>query len=183
LGNLKPIEFPRLQIVDLSNNSFKGKLPLEYFRNWTAMKNVHNEPLIYMQADTSIDISRASVTNPYPCSMTMTNKGVMILYEKIQDSLTAIDLSSKGFEGGIPEVLGDLKALHLLNLSNNFLTGRIPPSVSNLKELEALDLSQNKLSVEIPVQLAQLTFLEIFNVSHNFLSGPIDTTRKPIRSI
>ncbi|KAJ6865450.1 receptor-like protein 7 [Populus alba x Populus x berolinensis] len=131
------VEFPRLQIVDLSNNSFKGKLPLEYFRNWIAMKNVHNEPLIYMQADTTID------------------------------------LSSNGFEGGIPEVLGDLKALHLLNLSNNFLSGRIPPSLSNLKELEALDLSQNKLSGEIPVQLAQLTFLEIFNVSHNFLSGSI----------
>ncbi|KAJ6755640.1 LEUCINE-RICH REPEAT RECEPTOR PROTEIN KINASE EMS1-LIKE-RELATED, partial [Salix purpurea] len=35
------VEFPRVQIVDLSNNSFKGNLPLEYFRNWTAMKNVH----------------------------------------------------------------------------------------------------------------------------------------------
>ncbi|KAG6745339.1 hypothetical protein POTOM_051999 [Populus tomentosa] len=92
---------------------------------------------------------------------------------KIQDSLTAIDFSSNGFEGGIPEVLGDLKALHLLNLSNNFLSGGIPPSLSNLKELEALDLSQNKLSGEIPVQLVQLTFLEVFNVSHNFLSGPI----------
>jgi len=109
----------------------------------------------------------------YEYSMTMTNKGVMRLYEKIQDSLTAIDLSSNGFEGGIPEALGDLKELHLLNLSNNFLSGGIPPSLSNLKELESLDLSQNKLSGEIPVQLAQLTFLEVFNVSHNFLSGPI----------
>ncbi|KAJ6750420.1 hypothetical protein OIU85_000999 [Salix viminalis] len=35
------VDFPRVQIVDLSNNSFKGNLPLEYFRNWTAMKNVH----------------------------------------------------------------------------------------------------------------------------------------------
>jgi hypothetical protein len=70
--------------------------------------------------------------------MTMTNKGVMRLYEKIQDSLTAIDLSSNGYEGGIPEALGDLKELHLLNLSNNFLIGGIPPSLSNLKELEAL---------------------------------------------
>jgi len=73
----------------------------------------------------------------------------------------------------IPEVLGDLKELHLLNLSDNFLKGGIPSSLSNLKELEALDLSQNKLSGEIPVQLAQLTFLEVFNVSHNLLSGPI----------
>ncbi|KAL9337002.1 hypothetical protein Peur_071490 [Populus x canadensis] len=167
------VEFPRLQIVDLSNNSFKGKLPLEYFRNWTAMKNVHNEHLIYIQANISFQTSNHVMEQWYDYSMTMTNKGVMILYEKIQDSLTAIDFSSNGFEGGIPEVLGDLKALHLLNLSNNFLTGRIPPSLSNLKELEALDLSHNKLSGEIPVQLAQLTFVEVFNVSHNFLSGPI----------
>jgi len=167
------VEFRRLQIVDLSNNSFKGKLPLEYLRNWTAMKNVRNEHLIYMQVGISYQIFGDSMTIPYQFSMTITNKGVMRLYEKIQDSLSAIDLSSNGFEGGIPEVLGDLKELHLLNLSNNFLSGGIPPSLSNLKELEALDLSQNKLSGEIPVKLAQLTFLEVFNVSHNFLSGPI----------
>nr|TKS07366.1 hypothetical protein D5086_0000113600 [Populus alba] len=132
------VEFPRLQIVDLSNNSFKGKLPLEYFRNWTAMQNVHNEHLIYMQANISFQTSHI----------------VMELWRN-------------------PEVLGDLKALHLLNLSNNFLSGGIPPSLSNLKELESLDLSHNKLSGEIPFQLAQLTFLDVFNVSHNFLSGPI----------
>jgi Leucine-rich repeat (LRR) protein len=168
------VEFPTLQIVDLSNNSFKGKLPLEYFRNWTAMKNVRNDQhLIYMQANASFQTSQIRMTDKYEYSMTMTNKGVMRLYEKIQDSLTVIDLSRNGFEGGIPEVLGDLKALHLLNLSNNFLSGGIPPSLSNLKKLEALDLSQNKLSGEIPVQLAQLTFLAVFNVSHNFLSGRI----------
>jgi len=167
------VEFPRLQIVDLSNNSFKGKLPLEYLRNWTAMETVHKEHLMYMQVDISLKTSDYPMIFDYQFSMRITNKGVMRLYEKIQDSLSAIDLSSNGFEGGIPEVLGDLKELHLLNLSNNFLSGGIPPSLSNLKELEALDLSQNKLSGEIPVKLAQLTFLEVFNVSHNFLSGPI----------
>ncbi|KAJ6865449.1 Cf-4/9 disease resistance-like family protein [Populus alba x Populus x berolinensis] len=166
-----------VSVLNLRNNSFSGDIP-ETFTSGCSLRVVDLsqnklEGKIPKSLDTSIDISRASVTNPYPYSMTMTNKGVMILYEKIQDSLTAIDLSSNGFEGGIPEVLGDLKALHLLNLSNNFLSGRIPPSLSNLKELEALDLSQNKLSGEIPVQLAQLTFLEIFNVSHNFLSGSI----------
>jgi len=126
-----------------------------------------------MQVDISFQTSDYPMIFDYQFSMTITNKGVMRLYEKIQDSLSAIDLSSNGFEGGIPEVLGDLKELHLLNLSNNFLSGGIPPSLSNLKELEALDLSHNKLSGEIPVQLAQLTFLEVFNVSHNLLSGPI----------
>uniref|UniRef100_A0A6N2MMZ6 Uncharacterized protein n=1 Tax=Salix viminalis TaxID=40686 RepID=A0A6N2MMZ6_SALVM len=167
------VEFPRVQIVDLSNNSFKGNLPLEYFQNWTAMKNVHGEHLTYMQADTSFQTLHHEISQQYRYSMTMTSKGVIILFESIQDSLAAIDLSCNGFEGGIPEILGDLKELHLLNLSNNFLSGGIPPSLSNLKELEALDLSHNKLSGEIPVQLAQLTFLAVFNVSHNVLSGPI----------
>ncbi|XP_061954079.1 receptor-like protein 6 [Populus nigra] len=166
-------EFQRLQIVDLSNNGFWGKLPLEYFRNWSAMKTIYKEHPLYMQVVSTFEFPGNKIVYSFHYSMTMTNKGVMRLYEKIQDSLTAIDLSSNGFEGGIPEVLGDLKELHLLNLSNNFLSGRILPSLANLKELEALDLSQNKLSGEIPVQLAQLTFLEVFNVSHNFLSGPI----------
>ncbi|KAF9665290.1 hypothetical protein SADUNF_Sadunf16G0107300 [Salix dunnii] len=164
---------PKNNIVDLSNNSFKGNLPLEYFRNWTAMKNVHGEHLAYMHANTSFQILHRAIPQQYRYSMTMTSKGVMILFELIQDSLTAIDLSCNGFEGEIPEILGDLKELHLLNLSNNFLSGGIPPSLSNMKELEALDLSHNKLSGEIPAQLAQITFLAVFNVSHNVLWGPI----------
>nr|TKS15213.1 receptor-like protein 12 isoform X1 [Populus alba] len=78
IGNPKTnIEFPRLQIVDLSNNSFKGKLPLEYFRNWTAMKNVRNyEHLIYMQANTSFKTSHITMNDEYEYSMTMTNKAL-----------------------------------------------------------------------------------------------------------
>ena len=166
-------EFQRLQIVDLSGNCFLGKLPLEYFRNWSAMKTIYKERPLYMQVVSSFQLPGYGMMYHFHYSMIMINKGVMTLYEKIQEFLTAIDLSSNRFEGGIPDALGDLKELYLLNLSNNFLTGRIPPSLSNLKGLEALDLSQNKLSGEIPVQLAQLTFLAVFNVSHNLLSGPI----------
>ncbi|KAG5253467.1 receptor protein [Salix suchowensis] len=166
-------EFQRLQIVDLSGNCFRGKLPLEYFRNWTAMKTIYKEHPLYMQVNASFQVTGYEMTYYFDYTMTMTNKGVLTSYEKIQEFLTAIDLSSNRFEGGIPDSLGDLKELYSLNLSNNLLTGRIPQSLSNLKELEALDLSQNKLSGEIPVQLAQLTFLAVFNVSHNVLSGPI----------
>ncbi|KAJ6750414.1 hypothetical protein OIU85_000993 [Salix viminalis] len=53
------VEFPRVQIVDLSNNSFKGNLPLEYFRNWTAMKNVHSDHFLhYIQVNISFQHNR-----------------------------------------------------------------------------------------------------------------------------
>jgi hypothetical protein len=90
------------------------------------MKIVHKEHLIYMNVDTSFQISDYTMRIHYHFSMTMINKGVIRLHEKIQDSLSVIDLLSNGFDGGIPKVLRDLKPLYLLNPSNNFLSGRIP---------------------------------------------------------
>uniref|UniRef100_A0A2N9EG07 CNNM transmembrane domain-containing protein n=1 Tax=Fagus sylvatica TaxID=28930 RepID=A0A2N9EG07_FAGSY len=76
-------------------------------------------------------------------------------------------------EGEIPEVLGRLTILRLLNLSHNSLTGHIPSSLANLSALESLDLSSNRLTGEIPMQLTSLTFLAKLNLSQNQLTGPI----------
>ncbi|KAJ6865423.1 receptor-like protein 20 isoform X1 [Populus alba x Populus x berolinensis] len=65
-------EFQRLQIVDLSGNCFFGKLPLEYFRNWTAMKTIYTEHPLYMQVDASFQLPRYVMTYHFDYSMTMT---------------------------------------------------------------------------------------------------------------
>eukprot|EP00257_Ricinus_communis_P003373 XP_002515406.2 receptor-like protein 7 [Ricinus communis] len=166
-------EFSRLQIIDLSDNNCTGKLPVEYIRNWAAMKIVDKDHLLYMQANTSFQIRDFLWHGDHIYSITMTNKGTETVYQKILEFFVAIDLSNNRFEGGIPEVIGSLKELQLLNLSKNILTGSIPSSLGNLKQLEALDFSTNKLSGEIPMQLARLTFLSFFNASHNHLTGPI----------
>jgi hypothetical protein len=54
----------------------------------------------------------------------------MRLYEKIQDSLTAIDLSTNGFEGGIPEVLGDLSITRAI--FHYYHNSRGPPTLHAL---------------------------------------------------
>ena len=84
-----------------------------------------------------------------------------------------IDFSSNRFEGEIPECLGNLTRLQVLNLSNNILTGSIPSSLANLAKLESLDLSGNKLHGRIPEQLTRLNFLAYFDVSNNQLTGSI----------
>ncbi|XP_020874093.1 receptor like protein 30-like [Arabidopsis lyrata subsp. lyrata] len=84
-----------------------------------------------------------------------------------------IDVSRNRFEGDIPESIGLLKELIVLNMSNNDFTGHIPPSLSNLSNLESLDLSQNRLFGSIPPELGKLTFLERMNFSYNMLEGPI----------
>ena len=91
--------------------------------------------------------------------------------------LIAIDLSSNKLCGEIPDVMGDLTGLGLLNLSN-MSSGTIPSSWGNLSNLQALNLSHNNLLGLFPQQLEELTFLSYFNVSFNNLSGPIPQNKK-----
>ena len=165
--------FPKLHILDLSDNKLTGKLPFEYFRNRKSMEKVDANSFTYMQASTIVLLAGYNVPEYYPYSMTIINKGKETIYPKILEVFAAIDLSSNTFNGKIPEFIGDLNGFQLLNLSNNNLIGHIPISLGNLTTLESLDFSQNKLLGQIPWQLTQLTFLESFNVSHNQLTGPI----------
>ncbi|KAF5464975.1 hypothetical protein F2P56_015010 [Juglans regia] len=167
-------DFPKLHIIDLSNNDLTGKLPSEHFPNWKAMQIVDAERLKYVEEyQTLVTLAGDQMGHTYSFSMTMINKGTKTLYERVNDLLIVIDLSNNRFEGEIPDEVGNLKGLNLLNLSSNFLTGPIPFTLANLTWLEALDLSQNKLSGAIPLQLTELTFLSHFNVSRNHLTGPI----------
>ncbi|RVW64438.1 Receptor like protein 42 [Vitis vinifera] len=166
--------FPKLRIIDLSDNKFIGDLPSEYFQNWDAMKltDIANN-LRYMQTHPKFQIPGYSWIDSYMYSMRMTNKGMQRFYEQIPDIFIAIDFSGNNFKGQIPTSIGNLKGLHLLNLGGNNLTGHISSSLGDLTQLESLDLSQNQLSGEIPLQLTRITFLAFFNVSNNHLSGPI----------
>ena len=172
----KPVSnfvFPNLHIVDFSYNNITGKLPFDYFQIWKAMQIIDNHGQMYMQENMNFDITGYFWKSDYTYSMTFTNRGIEIAYERIPYIFIAMDLSSNKFEGEIPQLMGNLKGIQLLNLSNNLLTGSIPSSLEKLTTLEALDLSQNKLSGEIPPQLTQLTFLAFFSVSNNHLVGPI----------
>jgi hypothetical protein len=55
----------------------------------------------------------------------------------------------------------------------NSLRGEVPQAVGNLTNLEVLDLSNNRLTGEIPRALESLHFLSYFNVSNNDLDGPV----------
>jgi hypothetical protein len=133
-----------------------------------------NDQLIYMKLVLAIDgVDTYEWGYSVQYTVTMTNKCIKLDYEKIQDVFTVIDFSSNKLEGEIPEVVGSLKGLHLLNLSSNALNDHIPSSLGNLASIESMDLSQNKLFGEIPPQLTQLLFLESFNVSNNRLTWPI----------
>ncbi|GMH28640.1 hypothetical protein Nepgr_030483 [Nepenthes gracilis] len=137
--------FSKLQIFDISNNSFNSTLPSSFLRCFKAMMN----------------------------SVTLNVKGHDLKFVRILTIITTIDVSNNKLKGEIPEVIGDLVSLRWLNLSQNNFSGCIPPSLASLSVLESLDLSSNKLVGQIPEELAKLTSLEVFNVSQNRLVGPI----------
>ncbi|WRX28932.1 hypothetical protein QQP08_021419 [Theobroma cacao] len=133
--------FTSLRIINLSQNEFNGPLPTTFFRNLKAKKNIHEEP-----------------TGPnyigefyYYDSMILTIKGLEINFEKILDIFTTIDFSGNQLEGPVPEVVGELKDLLVLNFSLNSLTGQIPSSLGNLLALQPLDLSSNMIEGSIPM--------------------------------
>ncbi|XP_050223724.1 receptor-like protein 7 [Mercurialis annua] len=169
------VGFSNLRVIDLSHNNFSGNLPSKYFALWNAMK-VENASSDLAYLKKSLQPSwfwGSAYYGSFDYSMTLYNKGLEMNYLKIPDIFNAIDFSHNNFQGKIPDIIGNLTGLQLLNLSGNILTAQIPSSLANLRALESLDLSQNELSGGIPMQLVELTYLSSFDASFNHLSGPI----------
>ncbi|KAK3423920.1 hypothetical protein EUGRSUZ_F00660, partial [Eucalyptus grandis] len=88
-----------LTIIDLSCNSFQGKIP---------------KVIGHLHFLIELNLSHNHLTGSIPSTLgNLTN-------------LEWLDLSSNKFSGLIPRKLGDLASLGYLNLSKNQLTGRIP---------------------------------------------------------
>ncbi|XP_056172677.1 receptor-like protein 7 [Syzygium oleosum] len=160
-----------LQIVDVSSNNFSGTLPAQYLRTWEAMKA--DPDFNYIQ----YPFLRASGLY-YQDTGSVTIKGLQVELVKILTLFTSIDFSCNNLEGPIPDTLGDLKALHVLNLSRNAFSGSIPSFLGHLQQLESLDLSRNDLNGTIPTQLSDLNFLSFLSLSYNKLVGSIPAVKQ-----
>ncbi|KAG2323948.1 hypothetical protein Bca52824_006676 [Brassica carinata] len=155
--------FPSLRVIDISNNSFGGTLPQDYFLNWremsTAWKYKSEWYVKNVDEESSFPIYMGGLS--YEDSIEMIYKGVDTEFPQIL------------LAGRIPKSVGMLKELIHLNFSRNAFTGSIPSSLANLTNIEALDLSHNKLSGTIPRDLANLSFVSYLDFSHNLLRGPV----------
>ncbi|GKV33172.1 hypothetical protein SLEP1_g41707 [Rubroshorea leprosula] len=154
IRNFVPVfYFPQLRIIDIVQNDFMGLLPSNYFKILKGIRHVAPADKVKLEY--------------------IVMKGFEVELKRISKIFTTIDFLSNQFHGQIPDELGELNSLLLLNLSHNSLNGQIPSSLGKLAKLESLDLSSNKLEGRIPEQLTKLTFLSILNLSHNELVGHI----------
>ena len=87
--------------------------------------------------------------------------------------LFVLDLHGNDLHGAIPPELGRLTNLLHLDLHRNDLHGEIPPELGRLTNLMDLDLSVNRLSGGIPPELGLIVHLRVFNLHVNDLTGEI----------
>ncbi|KAI0520575.1 hypothetical protein KFK09_008051 [Dendrobium nobile] len=90
--------------------------------------------------------------------------------------LTKLYMGESKIRGSIPESIGRLKALQLLNMSNNYISGEIPQNISQLINLQMLGLAGNRITGRIPVGLAELRKLSKLEMYGNDLEGGIPSS-------
>nr|XP_016453378.1 PREDICTED: receptor-like protein 12 [Nicotiana tabacum] len=177
--------WPALQIIDLASNNFSGILPRNLFLDLESMKvDSAISRVDHLYAANRIffgDDSSAQVEIYYQDTVTLTLMGQEMSAPKIWFTFNSIDFLNNSFVGGIPEIVGELKSLYLLNLSHNVLSGQISPATGNLKQLGSLDLSFNKLNGHVPEKLSGIPQLSFLNLSYNELVE--DTSRQPNSNI
>lgn len=139
-----------LNILDLSQNSFTGELPICNDSNppsYTVMNFAGNflhgsipRWIIEVGGLQVLRLNNNSFDGKIPTPLDTSPSDLVIL-----------DLGENKLMGNIPSWIGEkLSYLKFLRLRSNMLKGTIPPSLSNLTSLQVLDLAHNELSGTIP---------------------------------
>ncbi|XP_027185165.1 probable LRR receptor-like serine/threonine-protein kinase At3g47570 [Coffea eugenioides] len=92
----------------------------------------------------------------------------------LSTSLEQLTAQNCKIKGSIPDGIGNLRSLILLDLSNNDLTGSLPATIKDLQKLQGMDLSMNKLISRVPLHfLCALHNLETMYLGQNQIMASI----------
>jgi hypothetical protein len=86
--------------------------------------------------------------------------------------------------GGVPDFLGSMSQLRVLELASNPLGGPLPPVLGRLKMLQRLDVKNASLVSTLPPELGSLSNLDyLVRLSINHLSGGLPASFAGMRKI
>ncbi|EEF38874.1 leucine-rich repeat receptor-like protein kinase TDR [Ricinus communis] len=138
--------FTELVDLNLSYNSFSGRLPVEIF-NLTNLR--------------SLDFSRNNFSGQFP-------SGISSL-----QNLVVLDAFSNSFSGLLPVEISQLEYIKIVNLAGSYFDGPIPPEYGSFRSLEFIHLAGNLLSGNIPPELGRLKTVTHMEIGYNSYQGSI----------
>ncbi|CAM8989073.1 unnamed protein product [Rhodiola kirilowii] len=198
------VSFPKLTWFSITNNSFTGTIPpslsnmsgltvcqmgsnklrgcvpddLGKLKNLSLLQLYDNSLGSRMPNDLSfVD----SLTNCTKLEYLDLGKNMFSgsLSESIGNFTSALQqftIRQNHITGPIPERIGELSGLSVVDFRRNILTGTIPTSIGKLTKVSLLYLGSNSLHGEIPSSIGNLTNLLYLNLSSNSLDGLIPIT-------
>ncbi|CAL5089086.1 unnamed protein product [Urochloa decumbens] len=178
-----------LTSLQLSINAFTGFVPRDLGRRMQRLQYLYM-PYNLLEADDTegweFVNSLANCTQLLQLSLSYNNFGgrlprsVANLSATLQYLFLA-DCSS--ISGSIPQDIGNLVGLSILDFSNTSISGVIPDSIGKLANLVKLGLYRARLSGLIPSSLGNLTQLNAIIAYSNNLEGPIPANLGKLRNL
>ncbi|KAE8722814.1 hypothetical protein F3Y22_tig00013565pilonHSYRG00041 [Hibiscus syriacus] len=92
-----------------------------------------------------------------------------------------LNLAGKSFYNNIPQEIGHLRRLEILDMTNNSISGEIPSNISS--RLTRFNMRGNRLTGEIPAFLGHLSNLKFLSFANNSLRGSIPPSLGNLSSI
>ncbi|KAL5571134.1 hypothetical protein UlMin_020731 [Ulmus minor] len=159
------LSLPSLIYMDLRFNDFEGPIPSNLYSKKLDAVFLNSNRFTSLNIPSSLGESSASVlvfaNNNYggclPPSIV-----------KFANSLEELVLINTSITGCLPQEVGFLYKLKLLDVSFNNIVGPIPYSIAGLAHLEQLNLGHNMLSGIVPAGVCSLPNLSNFTASYNF---------------
>ncbi|THU62277.1 hypothetical protein C4D60_Mb01t03430 [Musa balbisiana] len=162
-------------ILDLSNNSFVGPIPLGF----AEATNLSLLILSYNHINGSLSLF---FCNMHLLRMLDLSNNHLIgeapdCLNSFPTILRSLHLNSNNLHGIIPSFLKHCKQLITLDFGENKLSGKIPTWIGrNLSSLKVLSLRSNLLYGTIPVNIVSLSSLQVLDLSSNNLFGSLPSS-------
>lgn len=103
--------------------------------------------------------------------------------EVVDNKVVGLQLFRNNVMGVLPNAIGDLENLEILNLAFNSITGEFPQTLAKLTKLKVLKLEMNRMKGELPANMGDMSSLEEFSIFNNFITGSIPESVGNIKSL
>lgn len=158
------LSLPSLKFLDIRFNEFEGALPPDVFKRGLDAIFINNN-LFTSVIPSTIGASPASVV---VFANNMLGGCLPPSIANLADSLEELLLFNTSLTGCLPQEIGFLYKLRVLDVSYNKVVGTIPYSIAGLAHLEQLIIGHNMMTGNIPEGICILPNLMNFTFSYNF---------------